>query len=107
MKDLNELMKQAGAMQTRLHEAQERIAAMEIEGHAGGGMVKVVMNGKGYCKGVVIERALLIADEGEVLEDLVAAAINDAKSKLETAAAEQMKSLTAGLPLPPGLKLPF
>lgn len=107
MKDLNELMKQAGAMQTRLHEAQEKIAAMEIEGHAGGGMVKVVMNGKGYCKGVVIERALLIADEGEVLEDLVAAAINDAKSKLETAAAEQMKSLTAGLPLPPGLKLPF
>lgn len=107
MKDLNELMKQAGAMQTRLHEAQEKIAAMEIEGHAGGGMVKVVMNGKGYCKGVVVERALLIADEGEVLEDLVAAAINDAKSKLETAAAEQMKSLTAGLPLPPGLKLPF
>jgi DNA-binding YbaB/EbfC family protein len=107
MKDLSELMKQAAAMQAKLQEAQEKIAAMEIEGHAGGGMVKISMNGKGYCKGVAIERGLLNAEEGEVLEDLIAAAINDAKSKLETQAAEQMKSLTAGLPLPPGMKLPF
>lgn len=107
MKDLGELMKQAGAMQAKLQEAQEKIAAMEIEGQSGGGMVKIAMNGKGYCKGVAIERGLLNADEGEVLEDLIAAAINDAKAKLETAAAEQMKALTAGLPLPPGMKLPF
>lgn len=107
MKDLGELMKQAGAMQEMLQKAQEKIAAMEIEGQAGGGMVKISMNGKGYCKGVAIERALLNAKEGEVLEDLIAAAINDAKSKLETSAAEQMKSVTAGLPLPPGMKLPF
>ena len=107
MKDLGELMKQAGAMQARLQEVQEKIAAMEAEGQAGGGMVKVTLNGKGYAKAVAIEPALLNAEEGEVLEDLIAAAINDAKSKLEAAAAEQMKSLTAGLPLPPGMKLPF
>ncbi len=107
MKDLGELMKQAGAMQARLQEVQEKIAAMEVEGQAGGGMVKVTLNGKGYCKGVAIERALLNPDDGEVIEDLIAAAINDAKSKLEADAAAQMKSLTAGLALPPGLKLPF
>lgn len=107
MKDLSELMKQAGAMQERLRQAQDKIAALEIEGQAGGGMVKIAINGKGYCKGVAIERALLTAEEGEVLEDLIAAAINDAKSKLETEAAEQMKSMTAGLALPPGMKLPF
>lgn len=107
MKDLNELMKQAGAMQARLKEAQEKIAALEIEGQSGGGMVKIAMNGKGYCSGVAIERSLLKGDEGEVLEDLIAAAINDAKSKLEDASQDAMKSMTAGLPLPPGMKLPF
>ena len=107
MKDLSELMKQAGAMQARLQTAQEKIAAMEVEGASGGGMVKIVMNGKGYAKSVAIERALLNPDEAEVLEDLVAAAINDAKSKVETRAAEEMKALTAGMPLPPGMKLPF
>lgn len=107
MKDLTELMKQAGAMQARLQEAQEKIAALEIEGQEGGGMVKIILNGKGYCKGVSIERALINAEEGEVLEDLVAAAINDAKSKLEIEAAQQMRTLTAGIPMPPGMKLPF
>jgi DNA-binding YbaB/EbfC family protein len=107
MKDLTELMKQAGAMQARLQEAQEKIAALEIEGQAGGGMVKIILNGKGYCKGVSIERALMNAEESEVLEDLVAAAINDAKSKLEIEAAQQMRALTAGIPMPPGVKLPF
>lgn len=107
MKDLGELMKQAGAMQAKLKEAQDKIAAMEVEGQSGGGMVKIVLNGKGYCSAVAIERSLMNADEGEVLEDLIAAAINDAKSKLEAEAAEQMKSVTAGLPLPPGMKLPF
>jgi DNA-binding protein YbaB len=70
-------------------------------------MVRIVLNGKGYAKAVAVERALLKEDEGEVLEDLIAAAINDAKAKLETASQEEMKALTAGLPLPPGLKLPF
>jgi DNA-binding YbaB/EbfC family protein len=107
MKDLGELMKQAGAMQARLQSAQEKIAALEVEGQAGGGMVKIVLNGKGYAKSVAIERALLDPAEGEVLEDLIAAASNDAKSKLEMRAQEEMQSLTAGLSLPPGMKLPF
>jgi hypothetical protein len=107
MKDLGELMKQAGAMQAKMQEIQEKIAALEVEGAAGGGMVRIVLNGKGYAKAVAVERALLKEDEGEVLEDLIAAAINDAKAKLETASQEEMKALTAGLPLPPGLKLPF
>lgn len=107
MKDIGDLMKQAGAMQAKLQAAQEKIAAIEVEGQAGGGMVKILLNGKGYAKGVAIERALMKPEEAEVLEDLIAAAINDAKSKLEIRAQEEMKSLTSGLALPPGMKLPF
>ena len=107
MKDLGEMMKQMGAMQSKMQALQEEIAAIEVEGAAGGGMVRIVLNGKGYAKGVAIERGLLKEEEGEVLEDLIAAAINDAKAKLEEASAEKMKDLTAGLPLPPGMKLPF
>ena len=107
MKDLGDLMKQAQGLQAKMQEIQEKIAALEVEGAAGGGMVKIVLNGKGYAKAVAIERALLKEDEGEVLEDLIAAALNDAKAKLETASQEEMKNLTAGLPLPPGMKLPF
>ena len=107
MKDSSEMMKQAAGLQKRMEEIQQKIAALEVEGAAGGGMVRVVLNGKGYAKGVAIERALLKEDDGEVLEDLIAAAINDAKAKLETRSAEEMKALAAGLPLPPGMKLPF
>lgn len=107
MKDLSELMKQAGAMQAKLASAQEAIAALEVEGQSGGGMVKIVVNGKGYVKAVAIERALLKPEDGEVVEDLIAAALNDAKAKLDARAAEEMKALTAGFPLPPGMKLPF
>lgn len=105
--DLNELMKQAGQMQAKMKEMQEKIADLEATGEAGAGMVKVVLNGKGYAKAVAIERALMKEDEAEILEDLIAAAINDAKSKLEKLSEEQMKSMTAGMPLPPGMKLPF
>lgn len=107
MKDLGDIMKQAAGMQAKMQEMQEKIGALEAEGQAGGGMVKVVLNGKGYAKAVAIERAMLKEEEGEVLEDLIAAAINDAKSKLEEQSTEEMKSITAGLPLPPGMKLPF
>lgn len=107
MKDLGEIMKQAAGMQAKMEEMQEKIAAMEAEGQAGGGMVKVVLNGKGYASAVAIERSMLKEEEGEVLEDLIAAAINDAKSKLEAQSAEEMKAMTAGIPLPPGMKLPF
>jgi DNA-binding YbaB/EbfC family protein len=107
MKDLGELMKQAGAMQAKLASAQEAIAALEVEGQSGGGMVKIIVNGKGYVKAVAIERALLRPEDGEVVEDLIAAALNDAKSKLDARASEEMKAITAGFPLPPGMKLPF
>ena len=105
--DIGEIMKQAGAMQAKMQEIQEKLAELEVTGEAGGGMVKVVLNGKGYAKTVSIEPALIKEDDADILEDLMAAAINDAKSKLETQSAEQMKELTAGMPLPPGMKLPF
>jgi hypothetical protein len=105
--DIGELMKQAGAMQAKMQEVQEKIAGLEATGEAGAGMVKVTLNGKGYAKAVAIERSLMKEDDAEILEDLIAAAINDAKSKLERQTEEQMKKMTAGLPLPPGMKLPF
>ena len=105
--DIGKLMKQAGEMQAKMQEMQEKLAEIEVAGEAGGGMVKVILNGKGYAKAVAIERSLMKEDDAEILEDLIAAAINDAKSKLETQSAEQMKELTAGMPLPPGMKLPF
>ena len=105
--NIGDIMKQAGQMQAKMQELQEKLADLEATGESGGGMVKVVMNGKGYVKAVAIERALIKEDEAEILEDLIAAAANDAKSKLEEQSAEQMKALTAGLPMPPGLKLPF
>ena len=105
--DIGEIMKQAGAMQAKMKEMQDKLADMEVTGEAGGGMVKIVMNGKGYAKAVAIERGLLKEDEGEILEDLIAAAVNDAKAKLETSSQEHMKEMTAGIPLPPGMKLPF
>ncbi len=105
--DIGEIMKQAGEMQAKMKEMQEKLADLEITGEAGGGMVKIIMNGKGYAKAVAIERALMKEDDAEILEDLIAAAINDAKAKLETQSAEQMKQMTSGLPLPPGMKLPF
>lgn len=107
MKDLGDMMKQAAGLQAKMQEIQVKIAEMEVEGAAGGGMVKVTLNGKGYAKAVAIERTLMKPEDGEILEDLLAAAINDAKSKLEARAADEMKKLTAGLPLPPGMKLPF
>lgn len=105
--DIGEMMKQAGAMQAKMQEMQDKLAEIEATGEAGGGMVKVVLNGKGYASGVAIERSLVKEEDAEILEDLIAAAINDAKSKLESQTQEQMKALTAGLPLPPGMKLPF
>ncbi len=107
MKDIGDIMKQAAGLQSKMQEMQEKIAGMEIEGQAGAGMVKVTMNGKGYAKSVSIDPSLLSSDEAEVIEDLITAAINDAKSKLETRSAEEMQSLTSGLPLPPGFKMPF
>jgi DNA-binding YbaB/EbfC family protein len=100
------LMKQAQAMQENMKKAQEAIAAMEIEGQSGGGMVKVLMTGRHDVKRVTIDPSLLGEDK-DMLEDMVAAAINDAVRKIDAASQEKMSGLSAGMGLPPGLKLPF
>ena len=100
------LMKQAQAMQENMKQAQDAIAAMEVEGEAGGGIVKVVMTGRHDVKRVTIAPTLLSEDK-DMLEDLVAAAMNDAVRKVEAASQQKMAGLTAGMPLPPGFKLPF
>lgn len=107
MKNLGQMMKQAQAMQQRMEEMQARLGALEVEGSAGGGMVRVTMSGKAEVKRVKIDRALVDPEEVEVLEDLVVAAITDAKGKAESLVAEEMAKVTGGLQLPPGLKLPF
>ncbi|MEP6942467.1 MAG: YbaB/EbfC family nucleoid-associated protein [Betaproteobacteria bacterium] len=100
------LMKQAQAMQDNMKKAQDEIAAMEVEGASGAGLVKVTMTGRHDVKRVSID-ASLITEDKDVLEDLVAAAVNDAVRKVEAASQEKMSGMTAGLPLPPGFKLPF
>ncbi len=105
--DIGKIMKQAGEMQAKVSEMQEKIAAMEVTGEAGAGMVKVTLSGKGYVSAVAIDPQLFNGDDREVVEDLIAAAMNDARAKVDTQSAEQMKSLTDGMPLPPGMKLPF
>ena len=100
------LMKQAQAMQDNVKKAQEAIAALEVEGQAGAGLVKVVMTGRHDVKRVAIDASLLSVDK-DMLEDLVAAAVNDAVRKVETATQEKMAEVAGGLSLPPGFKLPF
>ena len=100
------LMKQAQTMQENMKQAQDAIAAMEVEGEAGGGMVKVVMTGRHDVKRVTIAPTLL-AEDKDMLEDLVAAAFNDGVRRAEEVSQEKMGKLTAGMPLPPGMKLPF
>jgi DNA-binding YbaB/EbfC family protein len=99
-------MKQAQKMQEDLQKAQEQIASMEVTGQAGGGMVSVVMTGRHDVKRVSIDDSLL-KDDKDMLEDLIAAAVNDAVRKIESESKEKMASMTRGMPLPPGMKLPF
>ncbi|MEL7030270.1 MAG: YbaB/EbfC family nucleoid-associated protein [Pseudomonadota bacterium] len=107
MKDLGELMKQANALQSKMNDLQKQMEDMEVEGVAGGGLVRVKVSGRGLAKGVTIDPSLMVADEAEVLEDLIAAAFNDAKTKAEARSAEEMQKIAGGLPLPEGFKLPF
>ncbi len=99
-------MQQAQKMQEDMQKAQEEIANMEVAGEAGGGLVSVVMTGRHDLKRVRIDDSLL-QDDKEMLEDLVAAAVNDAVRKIETESKDRMSSMTSGLQLPPGMKLPF
>ena len=107
MKDLGKIMKQAQELQERMGKIQNELAAMDVEGTSGGGMVVAMMNGKGELKRLKIDPSLLKAEDVEILEDLIVAAHNDAKKKAETRAAEEMSKLTGGLPIPPGLKFPI
>ena len=100
------LMKQAQAMQDNMKRAQDELAMLEVEGQSGAGLVKVVMSCKHDVKRVTIDPSLL-ADDKDMLEDLVAAAMNDAVRRAEAVSNEKMGKLTAGMPLPPGMKLPF
>src|SRR4249920_1817883 len=100
------LMKQAQQMQENMKKMQEQLASIEVEGESGAGLVKVVMTCKYDVKRVSIDPSLL-ADDKDMLEDLVAAAFNDAVRKAEATSQEKMANITSGLPLPPGMKLPF
>ena len=107
MKNLGDMMKSAQQMQDKMKSMQEELSVIEVTGAAGGGMVEVIMSGKHETKGVRIDPSLIVADDAEVLEDLIAAAFNDAKGKVETMMQEKMSELTGGLQLPPGMPLPF
>jgi len=106
MKDIMGMMKAAQEMKGRMEDLQNQIAAMTVEGRSGGGMVVVTLSGKGEMRGLKIDPSL-VGDDVSVLEDLVIAAHNDAKGKLEYETNAKMQELTAGLPLPPGMKFPF
>ncbi len=107
MVNIGNMMKQAQQLQKKMAEAQQKLNDIEVEGESGGGLVKVIATAKGSFKRISIDDSLVKLDEKEILEDLITAAINDAKEKGETAANEEMKSLTGGLPMPPGMKFPF
>jgi len=105
MRDLMGLMKQAQAMQQKLADAQSEMENLEVDGAAGGGAVTVRMTAKGVMRAVHIDASLLNPDEKEIIEDLVVAAVNDARAKGEKLVQDRMQDLTKGLPLPPGMKL--
>jgi DNA-binding YbaB/EbfC family protein len=107
MKDLMGMMKAAQEMKGRMEEFQNSLEALRIDGRSGGGMVSVTLNGKGELQGLSIDPTLFKEDSVEVLEDLIVAAHNDAKGKLDLEIAQKSQDITAGLPIPPGLKFPF
>jgi DNA-binding YbaB/EbfC family protein len=107
MKDIMGMMKNLQGMQAKMQEFQDNLGNLLVEGKSGGGLVTVTLSGKGELKGLKIDPSLFKEDDVEVLEDLIIAAHADAKAKAETEANSRMQEITAGLPLPPGMKLPF
>ena len=105
MKDLMGMMKQAQELQTRMQKMQDDMAAMEVRGQSGGGLVTVMLDGKGTLKKIKVDPTLMIAAETEILEDLIIAATDDARSKVDVQMQAKMQEVTGGMPLPPGLKL--
>ena len=107
MKNIGQMMKQAQQMQAKMAEMQAKLDQVEMTGASGGGMVQVTLNGKGEMRRIKIDPTLVDPKDVEVLEDLILAAANDAKAKVETHVGAEMARLTGGLQLPPGIKLPF
>ncbi|MGE5563651.1 MAG: YbaB/EbfC family nucleoid-associated protein [Bacillota bacterium] len=107
MPDFDEIMKLAQNAQAELQKAQDTLDTIEVEGAAGGGMVKIRATAKGRILGVDLDESLLQPSEKTMVEDLIAAAINDARAKADAAAAQEMQKMQSTLPLPPGFKLPF
>ena len=107
MVNIGNMMKQAQQLQKKMSEAQEKLNSIEVEGISGGGLVKVIATAKGEVKKIILDDSVMKIEEKDITEDLLVAAFNDAKQKGESAAQEEMKSVTGGIPLPPGMKLPF
>ena len=107
MPNLEEIMKMAQDVQLQMQAAQENLDKIEVEGVSGGGLVKIRATAKGRIVGVSIDDSLLQPSEKSMLEDLITAALNDAKARADAAAAPEMEKMTSGIPLPPGFKLPF
>ena len=105
MKDLMKMMKQAQEIQGRMQQMQDELAALEVSGQSGAGLVKITLNGKGEMRSVKIDRSRMKPDDVEIVEDLVLAAFQDAKGKVESEMQKRMQQVAGGLPLPPGLKL--
>jgi len=105
MKDLMGMMKKAQELQGRMQRMQEELAALEVSGQSGAGLVQITLNGKGEMRSVKIDPSLLKPDDAEIVEDLVVAAFQDAKGKVEAEMQKRMQDVAGGLPLPPGLKL--
>lgn len=107
MKNLGNMMKQAQEMQAKMEQMQERLGDIEISGQSGGGLVSVTVNGKGEARSVKIDKTLVDPEDVEVMEDLIVAAFNDAKGKVEVQIQEETAKVMGGLKLPAGMKLPF
>ena len=107
MTDFNNMLKQAQELQKKMADAQKKVEELEAEGSSGGGLVKAKINGKNVTTSLSIDESLILKDEKEILEDLIVAALNDARENVQKKISEEMSSLTGGLKLPPGMKLPF
>ena len=107
MNNFNDMMKKAQEMQKKMQEIQESLANLEVGGTAGGGMVKIIMNCKNEVKKIELDPSIIKEEEKQMMEDLIVAALNDAKTKAEEKSKEEMAKLTGDLGLPPGMKMPF
>ncbi len=107
MPDFDEIMKMAANAQAELQKAQDVLETIEVEGQSGGGLVKIRATAKGRILSLDLDESLLVPSEKDMVEDLIVAAINDARAKADMASAEEMQKMSSTLPLPPGFKLPF